>query len=780
MNNLKTLFLLFLTLWLGEQAIWAMQEEEVPEKLCLMNLPTEYSSLQWLPEFTEYCEKKGQQKQRIAERGEYTKSYVRFVKNIASLNVGYGLLRQDKNVLIPELQLKQETYKELAALGTTIKIINGYVQNLDESEQTFTPDKTNILVPHISYIIQWKKDVLPELIPGGVPYTQKKSQLVFMSGGGIEEASSKIKQFYNDVYKDENSPSVSIWNGKKVADKYLPCILYQAVNELDFFKEPYLGKLAKTLQDKTPFTKETKENVLLLAKNTLHCTFHFLALLFDNKFEEIFNNRQDTTRRLLENFLKEEEIKITEEGAEQNKKFNKEELIQALKSHRLKFLEAAFQRAESQLKTVEEDRKLITSFINYMRISLTPQGLKDIEKAEEFWTLIKDLGENIKCPNPDSRYGSLISVAERLKKYALAGFNGSHTEPLFIKLMRAQPQYLTQNLQKIVEDHKENFENGLKPRFLGVIIDAFSWLDTCSNCGNFLHTNTIWADALNDAKYDIELKGFLLPFLHIDSLFRMATHEPYDNAPLDLRNAEGGSDYASSGWDYRVLSELRYTLATRYPTKGNVLRRDKIFERIPNSITKAVLTKPLEFWHDSPALSQIILAPVARDFAVNAIEILFLKFPDNKAIRIKKIETAKEKKKFDDICFFSKSLASEPFELSENEGKFLTFLAPQSNLGRSPNYSKTCFGEACLERASKLFKEKKPIEGWSHMVDLIKLGFIKYQKGINFQEGTVVEVAAQIVNYWKKEWNMGQKKPLYNTPELEDKVNTECLSAQYL
>ncbi|MBL8676982.1 MAG: hypothetical protein JNJ47_06145, partial [Alphaproteobacteria bacterium] len=572
------------------------------------SLPVEYSSLKWLPEFTDYCEQKGRQKQRIEEGGEYTKSYVQFVKNISNLDVGYGLLRQDKNISIPKLQLKQEAYEELAELGTAIKIINGYVENLDESEQTFTPDKTNILVPHISYVIQWKKDTLPELVPGGIPYTQKRRQLVFMSGGGVEDAQSKIKKFYNHVYKEENIPPISICTGNKVADKYLPYILCQAVNELPIFKDSYLRDLANNLKDKTPFTKNT-ENEVLLAKNTLNCTFHFLSLLFDNKLEEIFTHRQDTVRRLLENFLKKEEIKIKEEGAEENKKFNKEAFIQVLKNHRLTFLEAAFQRIESQFKTVEENRELITNFINYMRVSLAPQELQDIEKAEEFWALIKTLGENIKCPNPDSYYGSLISVANRLKKYALAGFNGSHTEPLFIKLMRAQPQYLTQNLQKVVEDHKENFENGVRPRFLGIIVDAFSWLDTCSSCGGFLHTNTLWVDALNEAKYDIEAKGFSFLFPYINSLFRMVSHEPYGGMPINLENAEGGSDYTSLGWDYRVLSELRYILATRCSKKKNTLQRDKIFERIPNTITRATLTKPLEFWCGNPVLCEAVLAP---------------------------------------------------------------------------------------------------------------------------------------------------------------------------
>ena len=121
------------------------EREKLPKKqICLIDNDSEYSSPIWLQEFIQYTQQKGRQLHRLETELDYFRYNIRFVKNTTNLSVGYGLLNKDNLIDIPSLSLNPEVYETLAELGTTIKVVNGYVQNLDEDKlnKSFTPPQT--------------------------------------------------------------------------------------------------------------------------------------------------------------------------------------------------------------------------------------------------------------------------------------------------------------------------------------------------------------------------------------------------------------------------------------------------------------------------------------------------------------------------------------------------------------------------------------------------------------------------------------------------------------
>lgn len=750
------------------------EEDSPPKCICLMEIPSECGELRWLQQYTDYIAHKGRQQQRLESQDDYTRSYVRYVENRQNLTVGYGLLTQDKSFKIPKLQLDQVTYHKLSTLGLAVKVINGYVQNLDTgNDKTFTPDKANIFVPHISYIIQWAQDESPEFVPGGMLYDSHGCSIVMMSGAGTATVNEQIEHFYNHIYRDDTDDKITVYSGNKVAEDYVPYDLHRIVErKLDGFRDSDLAKLCSKIQNKLPFTKGAKDSKLQ-AQNTLNLTFQFLNLLLENKFEEIFTRRSDTVRRLLKEFIKDSSIQIDEEENKEGKKlFKKGSFISVLKSKKIEFIDVALKRISQNIPSINsENQSLVTNIVWYVLYSVKPEPLKKIEESKKFWKIINDLGRFITCVNPDSQYGAEITIAERLKKHALSGFNGSHTEPLFIKLIRTQSNLLVQHLQQAVDSHKDSFNKGFHPRFLGFIVDGFSWLDICGNCGNYLHTNELWNESLQEVKYSIESIGFLLPFLSISSLFRMVSQVPY-SGPVDLSEASGGEDYTTSGWDFRLLSEMRYALSTRTLPKASQLQRDKVFEKIPTSITRVALSKPIEFWQQNPSLSRVILAsPTRETSSVNAIDILLLRFPNSIPLVIKKIVIAQQDKNYDEILELAGPIIKEEIQLDETNKKFVDVLVDTPCFSRYPKYLVVYFAEACLKKAKEKFKMKEAASGWGYLTALAKFGLLESKEALESEEP--FSVVNCLIKYWEERWKAGNKLDNWNNPEAQDKVNTK-------
>lgn len=767
MNILKNLFFVLTALSFIEHEVWGMDDENPPPKnICLMNDSSEYGSSEWLPAYTVYAKYKGRQCYRLEEDQSYTSSYIRFVKDIPSLTLGYGLLSKDKQPQIPALTLEEGVYGKLADVGAAVKIINGYLQKFDESEKTFTPEKTNFFMPHLSYVIQWKEDSLPEFLPGGELHDQKGRLIVFMSGADKEGNSTTIEQFYNHLYKKAESEEIVIYPGNKVAEQYVPYVLKEAVKGLEIFKPAYLSELSKKMTDRFSYVKsEGKEDNTQAFRNTINITSKFISLLLCDKIGDVFKARQDTVSRLLETFPSEKRIEIPKDG----EVYNEKKFTEALQKNKSTFLLAALARIRKLLPSLEEDNQaFVKNIIDYLGYALNPQQLEDIRKAGEFWELIKSLGNCITCANPDAQYNcSMITGAERLRKYALSGY-GSHTEQLFIKLVRTEPQLLTQGLEQFIKDNPTKFSGAIKPRLLGFIIDGFSWLDTCEGCGHYLHTNTEWTESLKEVKIP---PPFVLPFNQIDSIFRMVSQERY-GGPSDISQAEGGKDYRKSGWDYRILSEARYTLATRFPEKVNLLRRDCIFSKIPSAVTGAALAKPIEFWREYSALFKTILDPEKRFFACHSIDILSLRFPDEKSLRIKKIFLAKYNKNFEEVYRLAKPLVNEEITFNADDEKFLEGLFSHTEIDQCPKYINTYFAEACRKKAMHSFKGKKSQAGWDCMAELVRFGFIK-EPGEPLAETSSMQIATHMINYWKNTWSAGRGYVSFGTPEGDDKEVAE-------
>jgi hypothetical protein len=761
-------YCLAITLTIFSFSISFQVKASEPKQQCLMNDPTEYTSEEWLPHFTAYIEQNGRQRHRLEKEKDYTTSHIRFVKDENQLQVGYGLLRKSVNATPTSLKLPPEIYNNLSQLGLVLKILNGYVNNFDEKEGTFTPEKTNIYVPHISFVIQWNDNSIPEIISGGMLKTDSGAHIVFMSGNGMTDTQKKIEEFYNLVYKDARESSVTLYSGDNIADAYIPYALYNGIvnDKWEVFQHYHLAKVAQKIAGINPYTKNTKDNIEL-HKNAINIAGQFLNHLFKNDLDYLFKNRQDTVKRLLE-MMHSPKPDIEEEGEQDNKRFKEGSFKKALEENKELFMNTALRRIQNYLEKLGEDRQKpeITNLLNYIIYSTNPDLLKDLEKSQKFWILIKNLGNKLTCPNPDSNYGygSSITYAERIKKYAVGGY-GSHSEQLFVKLIKTQPQLLIRSLEKIKEDHKKDILEGTQPRFLGIIVDAYSWLDTCTICGYFLHNNLLWPQLLSDLRSPIEEKGFSLPFPHIDSLFRVLAQEQYQNMPADLKNAGGGADYTSTGWDFRFLSQLRYTLATRQPSNAT-LPRDRVFEKVSNTIISAALIRPLSFWYEHLPISQVLLSTTNRDFTINAINILFLRFPDSTPLRVRKFQIVPdEKSNFNELYQVALPLVTGSLEIHEEDKEFVNTIIGDCYPLRS---IKSSFGQACLKKARLAFKRGQK-DGWQYMINFARFGMAN-----NFDatevDGNVGLIFNHIINYYKNKYGQ-EKYKQYRTTQDGKNIN---------
>ncbi|WP_032113963.1 hypothetical protein [Candidatus Paracaedibacter symbiosus] len=736
------------------------------KKMCLINDPKEYTSEEWLPRFITYTEQKGRQRHRLEQEKDYTKSYIRFVKDEDKLKVGYGLLRQGESIALAPLKLSSKIYGYLSQLGLILKVLNGYVNDFDIHEKSFTPDKSNIYVPHISFVIQWDDNSIPKLIPGGMLKDDKGADIVFMSGNGKADTQQKIEDFYNFIYKDKDGPKVAIYSGDNVADAYIPCALYDGIvnDEWEVFQPWRLAEVAKKIADICPYIKDTKDNIIQ-QKNTINFTSRFLSFLFKNDLDSLFKLSQDTVRVLLE-MMPPPKPAIEEEGEQDKKRFKEASFKAFLRDKKELFISAALDQIKNSLGKLEDNTQKtdILNLLIYISSSANPDSLKELETSRQFWGLIKKLGNMLTCPNPDSAYGPNISFAERIRKYAIGGY-GSHSERVFVKLIRTNPQLLIRSLDKIKEEHKKDILEGTQPKLLGIIVDAYSWLDTCTKCGKFLHENILWPKLLSELRSSIEEKGFSLPFPHIYSVFRVLAHEQYYGMPSNLEKAGGGPDYTSTGWDFRVLSELRYTLATRQPS-SETLPRDRVFERVSNTIVKAALVEQLDFWYTHPAITQVLLSTkiegVTRGFTSNVINILCLRFPDSLPLCIRKIKMLEnDKENFEEVYQVAHPFVKSPLEIDETDQQFINRITMEFKPNEYLPYVKANFGKACLKKARLAFKANKRASGWQYMLEFTRFGMVHSSCRLEMSEAQ--PIFSHIIKYYKdkydqKPYNIHDKK----------------------
>ena len=267
-----------------------------------------------------YHEEKWEQKSRLQETTPFNRYPLRFVSSISALSVGYGIL-PGSGIEIPDLSLSEYTYESLRKIGTFVKVFLGYLKNSDSgSNASFTPEGTNVLIPYVSSIVQWKADTLPELVPCGFFRKEQNSPIiVLLSGNQGRDYQERISNFYNNIYRESiEDDTIEVLSADNIADMYMPYLLKGIVEvgkaepfTIKFCAEEVIeNKLRKIFcYVKEPENKEQK------AKNAISLTLEFLKFLIQN---QDCISRQDTVVFLCNSYLEEktDEVPSKEEEAD--------------------------------------------------------------------------------------------------------------------------------------------------------------------------------------------------------------------------------------------------------------------------------------------------------------------------------------------------------------------------------------------------------------------------------------------------------------------------------
>ena len=715
-------------------------------------------------QIAKYHGEKEEQKYRCNEKFPFDRVDLRFVSSTSTLSVGYGVL-PDSGIEIPKLALSDSRYEELKKLGMFVKIFLGYLKESDKSDSlSFTPEATNVLVPYVSSIIQWRAGIPPELVPTGFLRRQQNTPIiVLLSGNQGKEYQEKISKFYNHIYNDSSADErIDILSADDIADINIPYLLKGMVDarKAEPFKFSYLGEII--IENKLMETFcyiESANSDTQKAQNAIYVTLEFLKFLIQ---DQNCIDRYDTVSRL-NDYLKGKIDKFP--SKEEETDFNK--YVQKYKD---KLMNVAFKRMDDQIKKLPLLEDKFTKWKSYLTYCLYPSShLDTIEKTESFWTLIQTIGDELQFSNPDG--GDSISIVKRLYKVCFPSANrGNHTELLLMGLLKATPQSLIGNLREQFERKKNDkkplvVEAGF-PRYLGVVVDSFSWLDVCNSCARFLHTTPIWDSTLQDVRHFIEEAGFTIPFPKIDSLFRFISQDYYgEEPPLDLRDAKGGSNYRKSGWDFRLLSEERICLATRSDMKDTLIR-DRIIEGIQNRLADVISSHESLRFFTEPWLWSIL--DMDRPFCKNALRILQAYHPENIALRIKLAQKIIHDPRGYHLLKPILNISNEIIKQQEYVNIFLSEDIKQCPQG----YARVFFGYACISKIEEAAKSK-PIQNISTFI----IDFARYCRiyespdciqPITTTEMTVEDAITSITHHWKKKWSNGKKTSGYNFNNYED------------
>lgn len=442
-------------------------------------------------------------------------------------------------------------------------------------------------------------------------------------------------------------------------------------------------------------------------------------------------------------------------------------------------IRAAFNRMNNEINKIAHLKDEFNKWRNYLEICLFPSSnLDTIEKARSFWVFIHSLGEELQCLNPDG--GRAINVVKRLHKVCFpASNNENHTERLLIGLLRTNPQSILGNLKELFErkiSHKKPLvvEAGF-PKYLGLTVDSFSWLDVCKSCADFLHTNTVWSSTLQNFHSIIEENGFVIPSQKIDSLFRFVSQDQYpttsnyycSRSPLDLADSGGGSAYRGSGWDFRLLSEERVCLATRFNPR-DLLVRDRVIEGIQNKLLELMsMYKPLSYYSVTWLWS---ILDMNRPFCINALFLLQAYNPENIALRINLAQKILADPRRYHLLKPKLETTNELIKQQEYASVFLT----EETRNFPHEYARIYFGTGCIEKI-KMLRLKSVENIKDFIIDFAKYCRVYDAKGITrpitFETMNFQESIESIINHWENKWKKGKKTIGYdfNSYEANDK-----------
>ncbi len=490
--------------------------------------------------------------------------------------------------------------------------------------------------------------------------------------------------------------------------------------------------------------------------NAIHFTATILKLLLEKNFDQILAKRHDTICKLVADFWEGASPDVPEKGESASFKT-------FVKNNKATLIKAAIQRIKTSAEKLDETQRAeFHSLLEYINVCMFPEeNLPTLEACKTFWGEIKNL--NLTCDNPDSSSGGQILVAERLKKYA-TGKN--HTELLLVKYLRANPHMLTNALEAQVVPDAGATED-FNPLFLGYVIDSFSWIDVCSSCASFLHSTDVWKDALQDTVQ----KGYRVIINPLDSVFRFVSQHAYDGAPLDLRDAGGGSDYLKRGWDFRFLSKERIALNTRSSLEDSIKTRDQTIERVQSRLMSKALSEPFNFWRtNTVVLDLIINQSKTNEFFRNALIALHLKHPDQKSVRLGLAYREESNR-----LALLQSIVEEELVWSEDEKPLLQSFYESSRerypLSRWPQeYSKVYYGGALLKKIDECLEQKDYSQAKSLLLRFARHCLVYFendtQDKLDFNEAVT-----KIIQYWQGYWRSGGRNESYYTPEEVDKPN---------
>ena len=604
MKSLSLLLVILSTL--SPNLLYGAAEEEAgveapSAKRRRLMIPGE-EALEDIPRLMEYAEFSGRQRSRLEDGGSgFTRSHsLRFVESVDDLAVGYGLLPEE-GAAIPTLTLQAETYQQLREIGVAVKVLLGYLK----SESDLTPDGINVLVPYVSCVVQ-TADKDPELRPlGFLREAPDEPAIVLLSANQGNGYKGDITRFFNLMYRDEALPEIKAIDAEEVGDAYIPLVLKDWVkdtswNRLEPFTVKYVAEKVVNgrIMSEYPYVKDANTDQQR-NQNTIHFIARCLQFLLQENWSETLRLNYHTVSQL----HKASPALPAKENVDDFKAF-----VQTNKSPLIK---AALRRIRAAAEHLDQTKKVeLQRIVDYVEVCTFPEEkLHTPEQCAAFWGLIKELNA-LTCVNPDSRFNPDgqwgVTVEQRLHKHFGNGYTSTHTEQLLVKFLRSSPDMLVQNLR--AEEGDEDLQ------FLGFVIDNFSWLDVCSRCSEFLHTNPIWIETLTETQPLIAEKGFAVPVLPMDSVFRFVSQHEYDGAPFNLRGAGGGADYGASGWDFRFLSRERVSLGARFGWRS-LSTRDRVIERIQSRLMRAAVSEPFDFWlGNRELLSVIIKLSESREF----------------------------------------------------------------------------------------------------------------------------------------------------------------------
>ncbi len=710
----------------------AMEDQEKVgnvEKKAIPNPPLSTHNETFLKE---YFENQGRQKYQLTDpRFLMKEGGMRWVEDMAHLDVSYGSKRHALGEAIPiPFILNHSPSLAFDELGIALKIMNGYQNGYDENNGNLTPDKTNFLIPYVSFLVQWNPGEKPVFIPGGYLSFHKKKEAaaVFVSGKG--EKLDKFASFYNAVLRKKEGPAIELIAGEEIKSLRIIRYLQKNGENLLILKNP-LSVLEEFMKKIT--ARKGPQNDEEKANNAISFAGQLLYFIFSNKYEEVIKICNNTLKILKSCYNTEEykdnnslKIKLQEDMKDPLKK---KEIFE-LAVRRMKV-----ESGKLQANSYDEIKKYIKLFELFIS-----ENIKKSKGAKEFYNQLKELSQQI-----NSKVWAFKNKIDEE-----GGPTDKHTEYWLVEVLTHKPNALVRTLSKALAN---NSRASSKPQIKLITIDMHSWLDMChkhyGGCQQVLFNfkEKEWKSAL--ASFSQQLpscfrktkKSGESKFPH--SLFRIYSEQQYQENFSNLKGAGGGQDLLKEGFNVKVISNLRLTLAARRPL-NETRPRDSSIENIWHRIGHVCMWQPKEFWYDNVAAWETLInLSVKRPIVMNNLILLNklhgqedVAFPLALAHQLNKIEENQEEMLPEKLWYEMENVLAKwnqekVTSLSQNTSKLLEFAYNRRYyLKEFPSaYINLYLGEVYLKLANLFLEKNESGEEQKGAITSLR----KWSEGLKFE-----------------------------------------------